>query len=237
MMRQLRSNVLTREQRVDRLRAKLPAGAVEKMTELAIKEQARPFVPAALEVLALQGRALADAKRDVQALKRAQTRDNGTLERLKAVERQVTDKSAEAAVLAGEATGLVIGTTGMTKDYFEGKPTPEVYEIVNAKLGEVSGEMQRKLASGDFNVAELTKKLEKLNEAKGKLESAQKLEAEVATLKRKNVIDELESFASRVEGLGDQVREAEERVARLETELGSDAAYKAALELAIDLGT
>src|SRR3989338_8773516 len=151
MMRQLRSNVLTREQRVDRLRAKLPDGAVERMTEMA--------------------------------------------------------KSAEAAVLAGEATDLVIGTTGMTKDYFEGKPTPEVYEIVNAKLGEVSGEMQRKLASGDFNVGELTKKLEKLNEAKGKLESAQMLEADVATLKRKNVIDELESFASRVEGLGDQVRE------------------------------
>ena len=59
MMRQLRSNVLTREQRVDRLRAKLPDGAVERMTEMARKEQARPFVPAALEVLALQGRSLA----------------------------------------------------------------------------------------------------------------------------------------------------------------------------------
>ena len=237
MMRQLRSNVLTREQRVDRLRAKLPDGAVERMTEMARKEQARPFVPAALEVLALQGKSLADAKRDVQALKRGQTRDNGTLERLKAVERQVTDKSAEAAVLAGEATDLVIGTTGMTKDYFEGKPTPEVYEIVNAKLGEVSGEMQRKLASGDFNVGELTKKLEKLNEAKGKLESAQKLEAEVATLKRNNDLDKIGEVEARVAQAVDQVKDAEELVAKLETELGSDGAYKAALELAIDLGT
>ena len=237
MMRQLRSNVLTREQRVDRLRAKLPDGAVERMTEMAKREQARPFVPAALEVLALQGKSLADAKRDVQALKRGQTRDNGTLERLKAVERQVTDKSAEAAVLAGEATDLVIGTTGMTKDYFEGKPTPEVYEIVNAKLGEVSGEMQRKLASGDFNVGELTKKLEKLNEAKGKLESAQKLEAEVATLKRNNDLDKIGEVEARVAQAVDQVKDAEELVAKLETELGSDGAYKAALELAIDLGT
>ena len=237
MMRQLRSNVLTREQRVDRLRAKLPDGAVERMTEMAKREQARPFVPAALEVLALQGRALADAKRDVQALKRGQTRDNGTLERLKAVERQVTDKSAEAAVLAGEATDLVIGTTGMTKDYFEGKPTPEVYEIVNAKLGEVSGEMQKKLASGDFNVGELTRKLEKLNEAKGKLESAQKLEAEVATLKRNNDLDKIGEVEARVAQAVDQVKDAEELVAKLETELGSDGAYKAALELAIDLGT
>ncbi len=237
MMRQLRSNVLTREQRVDRLRAKLPDGAVEKMTELARKEQARPFVPAALEVLALQGRSLADAKRDVQTLKRAQTRDKGTLEKLKAVERQVTDKSEEAAVLAGEATGLVIGTTGMAKDDFEGKSTPEVYEIVNAKLGEVSGEMQRKLASGDFNVGELTKKLEKLNEAKGKLESAQILEADVATLKRNNDLDTIEEVEARVERADDQVRDAEERVAGLEAELGSDVAYKTALELAIDLGT
>ena len=83
MMRQLRSNVLTREQRVDRLRAKLPDGAVERMTEMARKEQARPFVPAALEVLALQGRSLADAKRDKATLERGKRRDEETLGKLR----------------------------------------------------------------------------------------------------------------------------------------------------------
>src|SRR3989338_2259311 len=237
MMRQLRLNVLTREQRVDRLRAKLPDGAVERMTEMARKEQARPFVPAALEVLALQGRSLADAKRDKATLERGKRRDEETLGKLREAKKQVTDKTAEAAVLAGEATGLIIGTMGMTKEDFEGKSTPEVYEIVKEKLGEVRGEMQRKLASGDFNVGELTKKLEKLNEAKGKLESAQKLEAEVATLKRNNDLDKIGEVEARVAQAVDQVKDAEELVAKLETELGSDGAYKAALELAIDLGT
>lgn len=231
MMRQLRRNVATREQRLDELKPKLPNGAIERMTELARREQAKPFVVTALEVLALQGEALADAKNEVDELKGRKGDQTQRLTELTDVKRRVDEKDADVV-------GIVAGITSARLEGISGDGVDELLASVNAKLTEVSGEMQAKLAKGDYSdVTTSGQKLEELNKAKVELGRAKELEIEMAALRSDNDIEEIDLIEAEVERLESELGEAQEEVARLETELGTNETLRACLDLALDIGT